>query len=633
MASSATHNALDIPIYGAAFNVPLVWLDADGDPTLPVSLDIEVSKDNGTFANASNSAVLAKEVGGTTDSAYGYLTLTASEMTCDLLLGQAKDSTQKATPFTLRPKRLPVVRDDQCAGGAASTVTLDGSASAVDDYYNGCIIFLDADTGAGQARRVLDYAGDTKVATVAGTWQTNPDATTDYQMLATPEWLTALNTRAILALPPYAPAGANGLPTVGTGAGQINVAGGRADGDMKYLFGSALSEGAAGRLAAAFVKWLNVATPTGTVNSIPDALPNSAGGLPIVDANGRTDVNLEAVLGTVLTETVAGYLAAAIKKLFDVATPVLTAASVNQTGDAYGAVAGALPGSPTDGSLQEVIKTTLLSLSNRANNADLNALLGVEDTIGLTVPDMQDIRDAMKLAPTSGAPTAGSVDKHLDDILEDTGTTLPALIGALSPGTGARTVTCTITDAISANPVVGVTMRYYSNSARTSLVALATGTTLGVVQAWLDDGTYYWAAKATGYEEKTGTVVVDGNESNATTMTPNSVDAADAADAIRVFLYPYDAGGSVDTDLSPPLFTVRLSRPCSTTNGVIADMEKSATRHSAGYWYADVLPVDDLTPFEGDEDPTYIWTLRDGTVLTRAVDSEDPDPVSLLALD
>lgn len=32
----------------------------------------------------------------------------------------------------------------------------------------------------------------------------------------------------------------------------------------------------------------------------------------------------------------------------------------------------------------------------------------------------QDVRDAMKLAPTAGAPAAGSVDEHLDDILADT---------------------------------------------------------------------------------------------------------------------------------------------------------------------------------------------------------------------
>lgn len=46
-------------------------------------------------------------------------------------------------------------------------------------------------------------------------------------------------------------------------------------------------------------------------------------------------VSLGMILGTALTETVGGYLAAAFKKLFDVATPVLTAASVNQIGRAH----------------------------------------------------------------------------------------------------------------------------------------------------------------------------------------------------------------------------------------------------------------------------------------------------------
>lgn len=38
------------------------------------------------------------------------------------------------------------------------------------------------------------------------------------------------------------------------------------------------------------------------------------------------------------------------------------------------------------------------------------------------LPTDQDVRDAMKLAPTAGAAAAGSVDTHLDDILADTGT-------------------------------------------------------------------------------------------------------------------------------------------------------------------------------------------------------------------
>ena len=49
----------------------------------------------------------------------------------------------------------------------------------------------------------------------------------------------------------------------------------------------------------------------------------------------KLQVDLVKILGTALTETVGGYLAAAFKKLFDIETPVLTAASVNQGGDAY----------------------------------------------------------------------------------------------------------------------------------------------------------------------------------------------------------------------------------------------------------------------------------------------------------
>lgn len=57
-----------------------------------------------------------------------------------------------------------------------------------------------------------------------------------------------------------------------------------------------------------------------------------------IDASGRVD--LGAILGTALTETVPGYLSLAFKKLFDVVTPVLTSASVNQTGDTFAKFAG-----------------------------------------------------------------------------------------------------------------------------------------------------------------------------------------------------------------------------------------------------------------------------------------------------
>jgi hypothetical protein len=56
-----------------------------------------------------------------------------------------------------------------------------------------------------------------------------------------------------------------------------------------------------------------------------------------VNANGAAKADLVSILGTVLTET-SGYLAAAFKKFFNIATPVATVASVDQTGDAYAIV-------------------------------------------------------------------------------------------------------------------------------------------------------------------------------------------------------------------------------------------------------------------------------------------------------
>lgn len=69
------------------------------------------------------------------------------------------------------------------------------------------------------------------------------------------------------------------------------------------------------------------------LTALPNAAAEAAGGLftrgtgagqIAQDANGRVSVNLVAILGTTLTET-AGYIAAAFKKLFNVATPTAQA--------------------------------------------------------------------------------------------------------------------------------------------------------------------------------------------------------------------------------------------------------------------------------------------------------------------
>lgn len=77
---------------------------------------------------------------------------------------------------------LKPIRSSTATAGAATTITLDGSASAVDGFYVNDIILTTGGTGIGQARVITAYVGATKVATVA-TWTTNPDNTTTFAIL------------------------------------------------------------------------------------------------------------------------------------------------------------------------------------------------------------------------------------------------------------------------------------------------------------------------------------------------------------------------------------------------------------------------------------------------------------------
>lgn len=71
-------------------------------------------------------------------------------------------------------------RTGSLQAGASGTATLDASASGVNDFYNGCGIYIASGTGAGQLRTISDYVGSTKVVTVSPNWTTPPDATSTF---------------------------------------------------------------------------------------------------------------------------------------------------------------------------------------------------------------------------------------------------------------------------------------------------------------------------------------------------------------------------------------------------------------------------------------------------------------------
>lgn len=65
--------------------------------------------------------------------------------------------------------------------------------------------------------------------------------------------------------------------------------------DLTYILAHLLTDTGT-QLADAFQKFFDVGTPTGTVNSLPGAAPDGAGGLPISDAGGLDMDNLKAEL-------------------------------------------------------------------------------------------------------------------------------------------------------------------------------------------------------------------------------------------------------------------------------------------------------------------------------------------------
>jgi hypothetical protein len=74
------------------------------------------------------------------------------------------------------------VIDQNAQSATAATITLAAEASAADDTYNQMLIEITAGAGAGQVRKITDYNGTTKVATVESAWDTLPDATSIYRI-------------------------------------------------------------------------------------------------------------------------------------------------------------------------------------------------------------------------------------------------------------------------------------------------------------------------------------------------------------------------------------------------------------------------------------------------------------------
>ena len=81
---------------------------------------------------------------------------------------------------------VPVVLDSNktvitgtAGAGANTTITFTGK-SATNDVYNNMYVYITGGTGIGQVRKITDYVGASKIATVEEAWTVNPDNTSTY---------------------------------------------------------------------------------------------------------------------------------------------------------------------------------------------------------------------------------------------------------------------------------------------------------------------------------------------------------------------------------------------------------------------------------------------------------------------
>ena len=77
-----------------------------------------------------------------------------------------------------------VIEAGRAQAATANTITLASTASATDGAYDPAMIIITGGTGDGQCRLILEYTGASKVAVVDRNWKVNPDATSDYKILA-----------------------------------------------------------------------------------------------------------------------------------------------------------------------------------------------------------------------------------------------------------------------------------------------------------------------------------------------------------------------------------------------------------------------------------------------------------------
>ena len=198
-----------------------------------------------------------------------------SDVIWDELLTGSSHNTANSAGRRLRTLNADVVIFSGTAtAGSANTITLPAGASATNDVYSGQLITLTSGTGVGQSRRIIDYVGSTKVATVDRNWTTTPVSGTGFDITASTSSgisvegviVSATSTTAVLGSEASSVDDLynNGIISIvsGTGSGQFR--------DISDYTGS---------------------TKTVTVSTSWSVTPDSTSGYAVIPSGAQVDTN------------------------------------------------------------------------------------------------------------------------------------------------------------------------------------------------------------------------------------------------------------------------------------------------------------------------------------------------------
>ena len=423
-------------------------------------MDSEVSKDSGAFADCTNEAT---EIA--TSSGMYYLDLTGAEMEAKKLAVIVKTATAgaKTTPITLYPRRMHVMETGTAQAGAAATITLASGASADDDFYNGLYVVITNDSPAGvdnQARRIIDYVGSTKVATLDSNWGTNPSSATTYEIQAENKVDVAMW------------GGARVVDVASAGVPHINLA---------QWLGSAPDALSSGKIPADLKLWLATA-PLALISQLVQSQANQLGATAKADVNAEVDGALDTAIPVTptadsvnervkrLEEDVTTARAGNLDNL-DAQVSTRTAPADSQTIN----MAQTTPITPTADTVGEALRFAHQGIPNAGpgTNGGLgtvdanNRIAGIQGTKN-TLDALNDLGAAQVNTEVDGAlntaipvtPVADSVNERLKRLEEDVTPARAANLDNLdaavttrstfNSGTDNVTVGAIVTDAINA---------------------------------------------------------------------------------------------------------------------------------------------------------------------------------------